>query len=127
MFRESGIITIDPSHGETGRAKYKGRFKIGRLPTTTGRSEKTNHCGKDRKMTLRLGDEAPNFSAETTEGRMDFHEWLGSSWGVLFSHPADFTPLMLYSFFFQNSHQKRRYCLSSLILRRPYSSAFSST
>lgn len=44
-------------------------------------------------MTLRLGAEAPNFSAETTEGRMDFHEWLGSSWGVLFSHPADFTPV----------------------------------
>lgn len=44
-------------------------------------------------MTLRLGDEAPNFSAETTEGRMDFHQWLGSSWGVLFSHPADFTPV----------------------------------
>lgn len=44
-------------------------------------------------MTLRLGDEAPNFSAETTEGRMDFHEWLGSSWGVLFSHPTDFTPV----------------------------------
>ena len=44
-------------------------------------------------MTLRLGDEAPNFSAETTEGLMDFHEWLGSSWGVLFSHPADFTPV----------------------------------
>lgn len=44
-------------------------------------------------MTLRLGDEAPSFSAETTEGRMDFHEWLGSSWGVLFSHPADFTPV----------------------------------
>ena len=44
-------------------------------------------------MTLRLGDEAPNFSAETTEGRMDFHQWLGSSWGILFSHPADFTPV----------------------------------
>lgn len=44
-------------------------------------------------MSLRLGDEAPNFTAETTEGTIDFHEWLGSGWGVLFSHPADFTPV----------------------------------
>jgi alkyl hydroperoxide reductase subunit AhpC len=44
-------------------------------------------------MTLRLGDTAPNFTASTTEGNIDFHQWLGSSWGVLFSHPADFTPV----------------------------------
>jgi alkyl hydroperoxide reductase subunit AhpC len=43
--------------------------------------------------TLRLGDEAPNFRAQTTEGEIDFHEWLGDSWGVLFSHPKDFTPV----------------------------------
>ncbi len=42
---------------------------------------------------LRLGDEAPNFIAETTEGKIDFHQWLGDSWGVLFSHPADYTPV----------------------------------
>lgn len=42
---------------------------------------------------LRLGDTAPNFSAKTTEGDIMFHEWLGDSWGVLFSHPADFTPV----------------------------------
>jgi alkyl hydroperoxide reductase subunit AhpC len=42
---------------------------------------------------LRLGDEAPDFTAETTEGRLRFHEYLGESWGVLFSHPADFTPV----------------------------------
>mgnify|MGYP006288401155 CR=1 FL=1 len=42
---------------------------------------------------LRLGDEAPNFTAETTEGTMNFHEWLGDGWGVLFSHPADYTPV----------------------------------
>lgn len=44
-------------------------------------------------MALRLGDTAPNFTAETTEGNIDFHQWLGNGWGVLFSHPADFTPV----------------------------------
>mgnify|MGYP001548965950 FL=1 len=44
-------------------------------------------------MSLRLGDTAPNFSATTTEGTFDFHQWLGNSWGVLFSHPADYTPV----------------------------------
>src|SRR3954470_5008474 len=43
--------------------------------------------------TLRLGDEAQNFTAETTEGTINFHEYLGDGWGVLFSHPKDFTPV----------------------------------
>lgn len=43
--------------------------------------------------TLRLGDKAPNFKAETTEGQIDFYEYLGDGWGVLFSHPADYTPV----------------------------------
>jgi len=44
-------------------------------------------------MGLSLGDDAPNFTAETSEGTIDFYDWLGDSWGVLFSHPKDFTPI----------------------------------
>ena len=44
-------------------------------------------------MSLRIGDEAPNFTAETTEGTVSFHDWIGDGWAILFSHPKDFTPV----------------------------------
>ena len=44
-------------------------------------------------MTLKINSLAPDFTAETSEGKLSFHEWLGDSWGVLFSHPKDFTPV----------------------------------
>jgi alkyl hydroperoxide reductase subunit AhpC len=44
-------------------------------------------------MSLRINDQAPNFQAETTQGKIDFHDWIGDKWAVLFSHPKDFTPV----------------------------------
>src|SRR5687768_10047363 len=49
--------------------------------------------GRLAGMAIRINDEAPNFTAETTEGKLDFHQWKGDSWAILFSHPKDYTPV----------------------------------
>ena len=58
------------------------------------RATEINHTNTGKEnMSLRLGDEAPNFTIESTEGEIQFHQWLGTGWGILFSHPADYTPV----------------------------------
>jgi alkyl hydroperoxide reductase subunit AhpC len=75
------------------RAANGGSTGSGEEPDVTETVYHVHTSKEEMTMSLRLGDTAPDFEAETTEGRIRFHDWLGDSWGVLFSHPKDFTPV----------------------------------
>lgn len=76
--------TASKTTTKTSAKKTAKRAALAHGPKQTARTTAT---------TLQLGDTAPNFTAQTTEGEISFHSWLGNSWGILFSHPKDFTPV----------------------------------
>ena len=75
-----------------GNPDFVPRFSRKPDLACAGHRRQTEQRG-DCKWRCGWGDEAPNFTAETTEGTINFHDYLGDSWGVLFSHPKDFTPV----------------------------------
>src|SRR5205085_10478418 len=94
--RETGakrMRTLMASLSRGGRGREPTLCRSTRLAKLDVRNPLLTISFQEAPMALQLGDTAPDFEAQTTEGEISFHDWLGDSWGVLFSHPKDFTPV----------------------------------